>query len=241
MSTAIKNESVYGHKTWTPQGVLSYPSLFEPKYNEFKKKQLYQASILLAKSEMPEELIAEMQRISEIAFGPQHRKLSTHTHCAIRDGDQLVDKDGILKTGHAEAGCWVISASTGEFKPPMVIDRHGRPITNQTEIYGGCIGQLLVTPATYKVTKSIGVSLYLVAFMKLADGESFGGSTGFNPLSDLPKSVDIAPHLRGRMQVRPGGGVTETDADRAMKQHLDQTRTSGHAFNPHDEVDGVPF
>jgi len=242
MSTATKIDSVYGHKTWTPQGVLSYPNLFEPRANEYKQNRLfYQANILIPKADMFDELAAEMQRISEMAFGPQYRKLSTHTNCAIKDGDKIVDKDGNLKTGHAESGCWVISASTGESKPPMVVDRHGRPITNRNEIYGGCIGQLLVTPATYKVTKNFGVSLYLVAFMKLADGESFGGSTGFNPLSDLPKSVEISPHLRGRMQIRPGGGVTETDADRAMNRHLDQTRTTGHAFDPHGEVDGVPF
>ena len=242
MSTATKIDSVYGHKTWTPQGVLSYPNLFEPRANEYKQNRLfYQANILIPKADMFDELAAEMQRISEMAFGPQYRKLSTHTNCAIKDGDKIVDKDGNLKTGHAEAGCWVISASTGESKPPMVVDRHGRPITNRNEIYGGCIGQLLVTPATYKVTKNFGVSLYLVAFMKLADGESFGGSTGFNPLSDLPKSVEISPHLRGRMQIRPGGGVTETDADRAMNRHLDQTRTNGHVIDPDDNVDGVPF
>ena len=242
MSTATKIDSVYGHKTWTPQGVLSYPNLFEPKVNEYKNNKLfYQASILLLKSEMPDKLIAEMQRISEIAFGQQSRMLTTHTNCAIRDGDQMVDKDGIKKTGHAEAGCWVIAASTGEFKPPMVVDRHGRPITNRNEIYGGCIGQILVTPATYKVTKNFGVNLYLVAFMKLADGEPLGSSKGFNSLSDLPESVEIAPHLRGRMQTRPGGGVTETEADRMMNRHLDQTRTSGHAIDPDDNVDGVPF
>lgn len=243
MATATKIDSVYGHKTWTPQGVLSYPSLFEPRVNEYKQNRLfYQATILIPKVDMFEELAAEMQRISEIAFGAPYRKLSSHTNCAIRDGDKLVDKDGILKTGHAEAGCWVISASTGESKPPMIIDRNGRPITNKNEIYGGCIGQLLVTPATYKVTKNFGVSLYLVAFMKLADGESFSGSSGFNPVLDMPKTVEVSPHLRGRMQVRPSGVSAESDADRIMKQHFDATRTSGHIIDPNEGGDdGVPF
>lgn len=243
MSTATKIDSVYGHKTWTPQGVLSYPNLFEPRANEYKNNKLfYQATILIPKVDMFDELANEMQRISEQAFGPQYRKLSTHSNCAIKDGDKMVDKDGILKTNHPEAGHWVISTSTGESKPPMVIDRQGRPITNRNEIYGGCIGQLLVTPATYRVTKNFGVSLYLVAFMKLADGESFGGNTGFDPLADLPKSVEVLPHLRNRMQIRPGGFTApeESDADRIMKQHFDATRTSGHVVDAGQD-DEIPF
>jgi hypothetical protein len=213
--------------------------------NEYKNNKLfYQATILVPKVDMFEELAAEMQSISEKAFGPSYRKLSTHSNCAIKDGDKLLDKEGVLKTNHPEAGCWVISASTGSAFPPNVIDRNGRPITDHNAIYGGCIGQLLVTPATYRVTKNFGVSLYLVAFMKLADGESFGGTSGFNPVCDMPATIEVAAHLRGRMQVRPGGiaAPVETDSDRIMRTHFDATRNSGHAVDQSDDGTGdIPF
>ena len=230
MAASDKPEMIYGAKTWTPQGILSYPKVFKAEVNTYKNNRLfYSCNLLLPKGEPFGELVAEMERISIVAFGETRRKSSTHTNCPIRDGDKLCDKDGNLKTNHPEAGHWVIGSSTGEDRKPMVVDRNGRPITDQTAVYGGAIGMLMVVPATYQVGKSFGVTLFLSAVMKIADGESFGGSTGFNALTDLPASVEVAAHLKGRATLRgpspepqrqTAPAYTQEDADASMRQSL---------------------
>ena len=226
MAASDKPEMIYGHKTWTPQGLLSYPKVFKPEINTYKNNRLfYSCNLLLPKTEPFGDLVKEMERVAVLAFGEARRKTSDHTHCPIRDGDTLCDKDGVLKTNHPEAGHWVIGASTAEDRRPMVVDRNGRPITDQTAIYGGTIGMMLVVPASYQVGKSFGITLFLSAVMKLSDAESFGGNTGFNALTDLPASVEVAAHLKGRATVpttspepqrQTAAAFDQSDADAMM-------------------------
>lgn len=239
MAATDKPEMIYGNKTWTPQGILSYPKVWKPEVNAYKNNRLfYSCNLLLPKGEPFGELVKEMERISVLAFGETRRKSSTHTNCPIRDGDTLCDKDGKIKTNHPEAGHWVIGSSTAEDRKPMVIDRNGRPITDQSAIYGGVIGMLMVVPATYQVGKSFGVTLFLSAAMKISDGESFGGSTGFNALTDLPPSVEVAAHLKGRATMRAPSpepprqtapAYTQEDADASMRQSL--SNSHGEFYN----------
>ena len=230
MAATDKPEMIYGNKTWTPQGILSYPKVFKPEINILKNNRLfYTCNLLLPKGEPFGELVKEMERVAVLAFGESRRKSSTHTNCPIRDGDTLCDKKGVLNTNHPEAGHWVIGASTGEDRKPMAVDRNGRPITDQTAIYGGAIGMLLVVPASYQVGKEFGITLFLSAVMKIADGDSLGGNTGFNVLTDLPASVEVAAHLKGRTTMRAAqpepqrqtaAAFDQSDADAMMLQAL---------------------
>lgn len=237
MAAGNKPEMVYGKKVWTPQGLLSYPKVFKPEVNTLKNNRLFfSCNLLLPKGETFGELTEEMSRLAVLSFGEARRKASTHTNRPIRDGDLLCDNDGNLKTNHPEAGHWVISASTGEDRRPMVVDRNGQPITDQTAIYGGAIGMLLVVPASYKMGNSLGITLFLSAVMKLADGESFGGITGsrFNALTDLPASVEVAAHLKGRNTMRAtspepqrqtAAAFEQSDADAIMLRSLNNPST----------------
>ena len=132
----------------------------------------------------------------------------------------------------------------------MVVDRHGRHIFDQTAIYGGAIGMLLVVPASYQVGKSFGITLFLSAVMKLADGESFGGNTSFNALTDLPASVEVAAHLKGRATMRAAkpepqrqtaSAFDQSDADAMMLQALDTSPGSAAARQRRRAYDEVPF
>ena len=251
MAATDKPEMIYGHKTWTPQGVLSYPKVFKPEINTYKNNRLfYSCNILLPKGEPFGELVKEMERVAVLAFGESRRKSSDHTNSPIRDGDKLCDKEGVLRTNHPEAGHWVISASTGEDRRPMAVDRNGRSITDQAAIYGGAIGMLLVVPASYQVGKSFGITLFLSAVMKIADGESFGGNTGFNALTDLPASVEVAAHLKGRTTMRPAQpepqrqtatAFDQSDADAMMLQTLNTSPGSAAVQQRRRAYDEVPF
>ena len=237
MAATDKPEMIYGQKTWTPQGVLSYPKVFKPEINTYKNNRLfYSCNILLPKGEPFGDLVKEMERVAVLAFGESRRRSSDHTNSPIRDGDKLCDKDGVLKTNHPEAGHWVIGASTGEDRKPMVVDRHGRPITDQTAVYGGAIGMLLVVPASYQVGKSFGITLFLSAVMKIADGDSFGGSTAFNALTDLPASVEVAAHLKGRATMRAASPEPQRQTAPAFNQSDADAMNSSPVGSSYDDV-----
>ena len=197
---ASAHKAVYGNKTWSGVGILSYPSVFKAMPNQYKDNKLFfQCNVLIPKSETPMGLISEMQKVALEAFGPNFKTLTSHPNSAIKDGDKMTDKDGNLKTNHPEAGHWVISASSKEDRPPDVVDGRGRSVTDTREIYGGAIGQILVKPASYKISpRQFGITLYLLAVMKVADGEAFGGSSSFTP-SDLPANVEVPAYLRSRV------------------------------------------
>ena len=138
----------------------------------------------------------------------------------------------------------MVSASTGEDRKPMAVDRNGRPITDQTAIYGGAIGMMLVVPASYQVGKSFGITLFLSAVMKIADGESFGGQTNFNALTDLPASVEVAAHLKGRATMRAAqpepqrqtaAAFDQSDADAMMLRALNAS------IDPVGSYNDIPF
>lgn len=244
MSEKAKN--VYGNKTPTAMGIISYPVLFEPQPNELKNNRLfYSCKILLPKDKFPKEaivelpLVKEMQRIAEIAFGPTKKTIGSHPNKAIKDGDALLDKDGNIKTGHSEAGHWVITASTVAEKRPVCIDKYKNVITDPSEIYGGAIGLMFVTPCTYWLKHdNFGVTLYLVGVQKIADGESFGGSR-FNPATDAATTSEVPDYLKGRVvasaQTHQSGIPSwspSSPTGQAMATHFDATQVAD---------DDIPF
>jgi len=240
---ASAHKAVYGNKTWSGVGILSYPSVFKAMPNQYKDNKLFfQCNVLIPKSETPMGLISEMQKVALKAFGPNFKTLTSHPNSAIKDGDKMTDKDGNLKTNHPEAGHWVISASSKEDRPPDVVDGRGRTVTDTREIYGGAIGQILVKPASYKISpRQFGITLYLLAVMKVADGEAFGGSSSFTP-SDLPANVEVPAYLRSRVtesvnrNVAPLSGVPSwspsASNDAAMAAHFGASQVA---------EDDIPF
>ena len=73
-------------------------------------------------------------------------------------------------------GHWVFTASAKADYPPEVVDAHGNPIINQSEVYSGMYGRVNVTFFPYSFGGKKGIGCGLGPVQKLRDGEPLGGS-----------------------------------------------------------------
>lgn len=168
---AAKN--VYGDKINTPVGRVSYPHVFKKVAQmDPSKPPRFECSLLIPKSADISALKAALENVAKEAFGAKFKGLDKLKNNPIRDGDEM-DKD--QTRGH-----WVIKANTSN--RPAVVGPDKLPIDEDAEngLYGGCWGRLNVTPASYDVSGSWGVTMYLNACQKCKDDTRFGGG-GVNP------------------------------------------------------------
>lgn len=93
----------------------------------------------------------------------------------IYDGDGVKPSDG-MPFGPECKGHWVFTASAKADYPPEVVDKHGNPIINQSEIYSGIYGRVNVSFFAYAFGGKKGVGCGLGPVQKLEDGEPLGGS-----------------------------------------------------------------
>lgn len=227
MATGMDGKFEYGEVVATPAGLISFPQVWEPVENQFKKGKIeYSCSILIPKSGVDlTSLNMEAMKPANRLWGDRVKKLSQFgTHCPIKDGD--VDKDGMPRDeDHPAIGHWVIKATCGKTRRPFVVDKNNRPISDQEEIYGGVIGLLWVKPMAYEMTVGKGVKFILEGVQKIADGKPFGMER-FDPAKSGSTAPDVPAYLRDRLETaRPAfagrpSAVADSPADAAMKRAL---------------------
>ncbi len=155
----------------TPIGRLSYPHVFTPQeevnprgdYEGYscsifvdpedeRAKEIQQAVVAIAKEKWPNIPFADIK---------------PNITCLQReelDGQEMLVIKAKRKT---------------DFGPPRVVNLEGKTLTEESEIYGGVWGAMMVSPYTWERLGKIGVSLGLKAVCKIRDGEPFGDSAAF--------------------------------------------------------------
>lgn len=152
----------------TPKGRLSYPHLFKPTAFQGEGEPKYSCTLLVAKDAAGNEAIKAIKRLQEQALTdlyPGKRPTNLETW-GVSDGDEADDTNA--------AGCWIIKASNKV--RPGTVDRTSTAIIDESEVYGGCYGRMNLCAKAYGTANKGGVTLELVAFQKVEDGEPFGGS-----------------------------------------------------------------
>lgn len=170
---AGNNKNVYGEKINTPVGRVSYPHVFKKVAQmDLSKPPRYECSLLIPKTTDVTALKEAMEKVAREAFGAKFKGLDKLKNNPLRDGD---DTDRAENKGH-----WIIKANSA--KRPGVVgpDKVAIDEDDENGFYGGCWGRMNVTPGSYDVSGSWGVTLYLNALQKARDGERFGGG-GTNP------------------------------------------------------------
>lgn len=161
-------KDVYGKPFTTPIGRVSYPYVFErAKALEAGKEGKYEITLLIPKTEDITPIRAALESVAREAFGTKFQGLDKLKHPPIKDGDEK-------GAGDPAFGHWVIRAKSS--KRPGVVDGSRAPIERKEDLYGGAFGRISVTPASYAMPTSWGVTMYLNAVQKVRDGERFGGS-----------------------------------------------------------------
>ena len=158
----------------TPVGRVSYPNLLKPKLNDMNPatpKMEYSVDLLFSKDTDISVIKAAVDKAIAEKWGA---KKPADLINPIKDGDVKVDKNG--EPVEAYANCFYITLKNT--RKPNVVDANVQPIMSEEEIYGGCYGRASFTAYAYPKLpdprKKRGVSLSLVNFQKVKDGEPFG-------------------------------------------------------------------
>ena len=162
----------------SPIGRLSFPSLFEPKgFNGSDPK--FQTIVIFEEGEALDELKEMIEAKMIEKFG----KIPPIWNNPIKAGETKLTKDGDVRPEFA--GRLFITCKSKEDDAPAIVNEQVEPVTNPSEVYGGCKARVLLAPYAYDVGGNKGVSLYLKGVQLVAGGEPFG--VAVNPLDGFTK------------------------------------------------------
>jgi hypothetical protein len=171
--------TVQGRFLTTGAVILSYPALFtprafrddpgkEPKYSAtalLDPSKPYMRATLDAAKEACEKAADTSSKFSKEQWRAWKAAGPLAFHWPIQDGNSKVDAVGYKNR-------WFIRASAAADRKPAVVDRYGRPLTDQLEIYPGCLVSMKLEfyGFNYQGMKK-GVTTGLFSVQKLADGD----------------------------------------------------------------------
>ncbi|RLC76046.1 MAG: hypothetical protein DRI61_13985 [Chloroflexi bacterium] len=159
----------------TPEVIISYPSIFEPKENPSGAMK-YSCSILIDKSDKKGVADFEKAVATAIQKGRENipawkNKVPKFRYPALRDGDQELE-DG-TKTDPIYEGKLFIKCSSND--APGVVGPDAKPLMNQDDLYAGCIVRLDVNPFPYSNSGNNGIGWGLNNVMLVREGERLDG------------------------------------------------------------------
>ena len=158
---------------------VSFPAVFKPQAFEGQEPK-YEVTMLFPK----DADISALEAAAEAAVAdkwPDEKKRPKNLRMPFTDGDTK-DYDGY-------EGTTAIKAKT-KTKPGLV-DRAKKPITDESEFYGGCYARASVVAYAYDTAGNKGVAFALNNIQKLRDGEPFGSrSNADSDFDDLPLDDD---------------------------------------------------
>lgn len=174
-------------------GRVSYPSVVNPKFNELKKEEEYEVTLLFSKKENGiDSILTAIKKAESLTTldvtNPDWRS-------PIIDGDSKADSNPEM------AGHWCVKFKTSkEYKPRVVgimKDANGKfkDITDPAEVYGGCYGRVAFTAICYQTGKNIGTGLFFNMFQKIKEGEPFGGIAPEKAFADSDQYIETEKDL----------------------------------------------
>lgn len=158
----------------TPVFRLSYPSVFEPKYNELAKRDQYQITMLFDKKTAATDLKEMKELMAKMAtwkFGSNVKGLRN----PFIDGDTAIDSLGQLRKEKNPSYANMIVLNSWSKNKIGVVNAQRQPILDSDEIYGGCFCRAQLNAYAYEQGGQRGVNFGLMNLQKVKDGDPFGG------------------------------------------------------------------
>ncbi len=157
---------------------MSYVHLFKPYAYQQGQEEKYGVTVLVPKTDTD-----TMARINAAVEAAKQKGISEKWNgvcppivpVPVYDGDGVRPSDG-MSFGEECKGHWVFTASAKKDYPPEVVDVHGNPIINQSEVYSGMYGRVNVNFYPYIFGGKKGIGCGLGPVQKLEDGEALSGS-----------------------------------------------------------------
>lgn len=166
---------------------LSYLTVFQPRQADPKdptSKMRYSVSILIKKDHpQVDQIKAAIQEAAEKKFGDKAASILKKKP-TLRDGDIDRDDDEVY-AGHYFVG----AAST---RKPQVVDKKLNVITDETEAFSGCYGNVSVNFYGYDVDMSKGVACGLnnIQIMRNDGDLRLGGAPNATDEFDVEEDDD---------------------------------------------------
>ena len=160
-------------KLITPEAMLSYPALFEPKPTPSGDLKYGCALVFQEGADLSALKKAALAALEE-RWGAKAKEMlqKKQLKWPFRDG---AERDA---QGYGPDTTFINVSSKQQ---PGVVDRYAgtdgrpRPITDPSEVYPGCFVRASLRPFTYNTNGSKGVSFGLQNLQKLRDGERIDG------------------------------------------------------------------
>ena len=160
----------------TPVFQLSYPHVWEPKFNPLAKREQYSIQMLFAKTEKA-QLLPMNELVTKLIAWKWGSNV-TGIKRPFQDGDTIKDQAGTLKCEKNPSYNGMILLSSWSRQQPGIVDGTGKhPITQEDEIYGGCYCCAQLNAYCYEQGGNRGVSFGLMHIQKRKDGKPFGNRT----------------------------------------------------------------
>ena len=161
----------------TPVFRLSYPNIWQPKFNQLAKREQYDIQMLFDKVTNKEALLPMVKLMNDLAVWKWGSKPAGFQN-PFKDGDTKRDSAGVLWTEKNPAFKGMIILGSWSKMPPGVMDATGKhPITVHEEVYGGCYARAQLNAYAYEQGANKGVSFGLLHIQKVKDGDPFGNRT----------------------------------------------------------------
>ena len=170
--TKKSDDSKYFNKTCTtPKGILSYPTLAEPRITNDGKEQ-YSCDVYVSKEDMLTPAGKKFMKIVNEALDFYDLDEDDCEHFPIVDMDETDDP------AEHEVGRYRIRAKN-KIAAPTVIDRKKKVMDEDAVklIKGGDIGMLNVSPFKYVFNGTPGLGLGLEIAVFIDEGEALGGGS----------------------------------------------------------------
>jgi len=170
----------------TPVFRLSYPHVWEAKFNQLAKRDEFTIDMLFAKAE--KGALSEMAKIVNDLIAWRWGS-SEGIRKPFIDGDTKKDTAGVLWCEKNPVFKGMIIVHSWSKQAPGIVDCTGKhPITQHDEIYGGCYCKAQLNAYPYEQAGQKGVNFGLLHIQKIKDGEPFGNRTraedAFSPVEN---------------------------------------------------------
>lgn len=160
---------------------FAYINCWRPS-SQYGGVQKYSVSALISKED--EETISKIQETIEFVKEQSIQKwggrIPANLRIPLHDGDEEKPDNVIFQNAY------YINAKSKE--PPQIVDQNVKPITNQTEVYSGCYGNISLTFYGYNFSGTKGIAAWLGNIQKIKDGEPFGrrvvATDEFKPITE---------------------------------------------------------
>lgn len=161
----------------TPVFRLSYPHVWEPKFNQLAKREEYSIQMLFDKA-TAKVALADMVKMVNYLVNWKWGANAQGIRKPFADGDTKADSTGALLVEKNPVYKGMILITSWSKNAPGIVDMTGKhPITQKDEIYGGCFCRAYVNAYCYETAGQKGVNFGLIHIQKIKDGDPLGHRT----------------------------------------------------------------